>query len=390
MTKVIKNNVIKDKKVVHAILQCILATALAILSLSLALVIDPTTARGTPALFFLPGIALSAWIGGYRTGFITSIISGLMLNYCFISPYFELKTAIPGPVFQTVLFIAEGMLISVFIDSGKRKDYLTDYKKHEKLLKAEIVELQKQVAITQNEIRQRDEFLSIASHELKTPLTSMLLQTQTALHNIRNVSLAQFSITHLLTMLESLENQTKRLSKMINDLLNVSILATGNLQIEREEVDLEQIASDVLDDFSERLDKEGYKTIFSVRERVVGNWDKVRIEQAVSNLISNAIKYGNHNPIEIQVRKKGRMGQFIIKDGGMGISKEQQDRIFNLFERAVSPEKYKGLGVGLYITHQIVKAHGGTIGVSSKPNRGTTFTILLPLQLDKLKDTSAQ
>lgn len=355
-----------------------------LIPLWLALSTDPIAARSTPTLFFLPVILLSAWVGGVKTGIITAIISGLLMNNFFIPPYFNFLNPNPTSILQTIIFIAEGALISVLIEAGKRQDGLSDYKRREREYRAMIVDLETEVLIAQKSVRQRDEFLSIASHELKTPLTSMLLQTQTALHNIRNVSLAQFSIAHLLTMLESLENQTKRLSKMINDLLNVSILTTGNLQIEREEVDLQQIASDVLNDFSNRLEKEGYKTIFTVSESVVGNWDKVRIEQALSNLISNAIKYGEHKPIEIQTLKKGQTGQFIIKDNGIGINKEQQKRIFNLFERAVSPEQYKGLGVGLYITHQIVIAHGGTISVESRVGHGTTFTLSLPVQLKKV------
>jgi len=374
-------DIMRSKKLNRQILEYIFALVLPSLPLFLAIATDTVAARSMPMLFFFPAVALSAWVGGSKAGTLTSIVCGLLINYFFIPPYNAFTFTHPTSLLQTILFIAEGALISSFIHAGKRKDQLGDYKRREKEFKTKIVELESEVLIAQQNVRQRDEFLSIASHELKTPLTSMLLQTQTALHNIRNVSLEHFSIAHLLTMLESVENQTKRLSKMINDLLNVSILATGNIQIEKEEVDLGQVAKDVLSDFSNRLEKEGYKTIVTVDESVIGQWDKVRIEQAISNLLSNSIKYGQQKPIEIQVRKKEGWGQFIIKDEGIGITKEQQKRIFNLFERAVSPEQYKGLGVGLYITSQIVKAHEGSIRVQSNGRHGTTFIVSLPLKI---------
>lgn len=253
------------------------------------------------------------------------------------------------------------------------------YKQKEKEYLELISQLQKENVQQQKEIKSRDEFLSIASHELKTPLSAMLLQIQTALHNIRNVSLANFSVEKLLNMLQSTEQQSKRLSKMINDLLNVSLIRTGRLDLEKENVDLGQLVKDVVDRFSEKGEREGSPLYLTSNEKVVGNFDKLRIEQAVTNLVSNAIKYGDHEPIEIHVGKKDNIGKITVIDHGIGIPKDRQERIFERFERAVSNHNYKGLGVGLYITRHIVHTHNGRITLESNPNSGSKFTIDLPL-----------
>ncbi len=231
-------------------------------------------------------------------------------------------------------------------------------------------------------IQARDEFLSIASHELKTPLTSMLLQLQTVLHSVKNVSLANFSITNLLKMLESTEKQSIRLSKMINDLLNVSLITTGKLDLELEEFDLVELVRDIIGRFLERGDRE---IKLAENGPVVGSWDKLRIEQVITNLLSNAIKYGDNKPIHVTVTQEGTTAYLIVKDHGIGIAQEKQAKIFERFERGVSEKEYKGLGVGLYICSQIVKTHTGSIELKSEPGNGSEFTVILPLSPQQIQ-----
>ena len=235
----------------------------------------------------------------------------------------------------------------------------------------------------QKEIQARDQFLAIASHELKTPVTSMLLQVQTAIHNIRNVSLANFSVANLLKMLEGTEQQSQRLSKMVNDLLNLSLITTGRIELELEETVMAKVVKDVAENFSEKMKRENNSITVTADKPVIGTWDKVRIEQAVSNLISNAIKYGKNKPIIITVSHANNEAVLTVEDQGIGMSSEQQKKIFERFERAVNSKDYQGLGVGLYITNQIVKAHHGKIYVHSKPNDGSVFVIELPLKQTK-------
>lgn len=356
----------------------IVAALVIIIIILLTIYMPNTVSHIDPALLFLPGIALIAWGGGFKPGIFATVISGLIINYQFMAANPPFIATEPTAIIKIFLFVSEGILISFFIESGRRRHTRT-FHYNKKDLTVKIKHLEEEYALAKKEIRARDEFLSIASHELKTPLTSMLLQTQTALYSIRNVSLAHFSINNLLKMLESVENQTKRLSKMINDLLSTSLITTGNLQLVYEKVDLDAVVSDVLEEFSTRIQREGYELTYAKQESIVGQWDKIRIQQAVSNLISNAIKYGNRKPIEVSIKKDDKQALIVVTDHGIGIPKEQHEKIFGLFERAVSPTEYRGLGVGLYITKQIVKAHGGSISVSSKVGKGTTFTIKLPL-----------
>ncbi len=368
------------QKIISSILTYLFSVLIAIVALLITLIVDPSIGKTTSTLIFLPAIIISAWYGGFYPGVATTIVTALEMDYFFLPSYNLFTFTQFIPMLQIVLFIVEGFFISFFIDIGKRRDNVKDYRKREKEQAERLLELENKYAQAQEEIQSRDEFLSVASHELKTPLTSMLLQIQTALHNIRSVSLAQFSVEHLLKMLESAENQTKRLSRMINDLLNVSLITTGKMDLELEELDLEEIVRNVLEDFSQKLEKENYEIVVHVIEPVIGQWDKVRIEQAISNLISNAIKYGRRKPIDITISKRETMGRLIMKDQGIGIPATELKRIFALFQRAVSSNDYKGLGVGLYITNQIIKAHGGKISVTSREGKGSTFTIDLPLK----------
>ncbi len=350
---------------------------LPIISLCLKLFFSQLAIPISSDLLFFPSIALSAWNGGYIAGLISSILCGILMQYPFFIPH--AKNALPAELFQSLLFIFEGIAISSLIQLATSKKTLFEYKKREKELGEIIETIKNEKKVLEKEIKSRDEFLSIASHELKTPLTSILFQTQYALHNIRNVSLAHFSIESLLKMLESVENQIRRLSKMINDLLNISLMTTGNFQLEYDDVDLHTVIENILTEFDPRLKRGKYEVVYTKTKEIIGKWDKVRIEQAISNLVSNAIKYGNGNPIEITVEKYHEKVHIYVEDSGIGIPKATQKKIFELFERGVSTEDFKGLGVGLYITQQIILAHGGEISVSSKVNKKTTFLITLPL-----------
>ncbi|HVZ58626.1 MAG TPA: ATP-binding protein [Patescibacteria group bacterium] len=229
-----------------------------------------------------------------------------------------------------------------------------------------------------NAIQARDEFLSIASHELKTPLTSMLLQLQAVLHSIKSESLASFSIDKTMEMLESTINQSKRLSRLVNDLLNISLITTGRLDLEREEVDLGNIVHDVVVRLTPQAEKAKSKITLDLTPKVVGTWDRIRLEQVVTNLLTNAIKYGNHKPIVITLTRNKKNAILQVVDHGLGIPKEQQEKIFDRFKRGTVNSSIKGLGVGLYLVNEIVKSHGGQVSVVSKPGDGSTFKVELP------------
>ncbi len=327
------------------------------------------------SLFFL-SIVLSALVGGFGVGTLVSFIAAVSIFLLFY-PFMDLNLL---SLFELGIYILIGTLTSLLIASAKRVDLASKFSKKEKEYLKQLNALQIETAKAKEEIKVRDEFISIASHELKTPLTTTLLKLQTALHNVRNVSLANFSVQNLLSMLESAEHQTQRLSKMINDLLNVSLIRTGRLELELEETDLSVITKEIKDRFAERIEKDNINVKLEAGEPIIGKFDKLRIEQVLTNLISNAFKYGGGKPVEIKVKKDGSKAKIIIADHGIGIPDKEKDKIFELFERGNHNNSYKGLGVGLYITNKIVNAHKGKIFVDSKEGKGSIFTIELPLK----------
>ena len=282
---------------------------------------------------------------------------------------------------QLIAFILSVIIIRISVGIIRRTNEIKELKKREEIYAKTLTQLHRQYLKAREEIKARDEFLSIASHELKTPLTSMLLKLSNMINNVRNISLANFSIPELMKVLENAEQQIKTLTKMINDLFNVSLIATGRMDLDLENFDLVEATKRVKENFSEILERKHYQVKIYVDSPVIGFWDRVRIEQVITNLLSNAIKYGENKPIEIKVFIDDSVGKFIIKDHGIGISPEKQKMIFNRFTRAAPADgEIKGLGVGLYITYQIVKAHKGKIKLLSIPNKGSTFTIELPIK----------
>ncbi len=224
-------------------------------------------------------------------------------------------------------------------------------------------------------VQSRDEFLSIAAHELRTPLTPLKLQLDTLR---RSVMAAGIKDPRLLRQLERSDAQVQRLVQLVERLLDVSRVATGRLGLLLEELDLSRLAADVTDRFREEAEGAGCSLDVHTPGPVRGVWDQLRLEQVLSSLLSNAIKYGAGHPIDVFVEGHGELARLSVQDRGIGLAREDTGRIFERFERAVSPRHYSGMGLGLYVAKQIIEAHGGTIVVRSQPGRGSTFIVVLP------------
>lgn len=329
--------------------------------------------------FYLIIIAFCVSFGGLLTGLITTLI---ILSEIF----FIFNISINQSLIETALFTITAIIISILINHARKTKEIKKLKKLEKIYAQTFTDLHSKYIKSRKDIKARDEFLSIVSHELKTPLTTMLLKLHNMLNSVQNISLAKFSIPELMKVLSSAEKQVKQLSSVVNDLLNVSLITTGRMNLQLEICDLKKITKDIIQSFSELLKQEKYKIKVDAELSIIGKWDKARIEQAITNLISNAIKYGQNKPISIKIFSSNGTAKFIIKDQGIGISHSGQNLLFDLFKRAKEAKDYKdGLGVGLYITSQIIKAHGGQIKVSSAPRRGSSFTLELPQARLKLK-----
>ncbi|WP_375773872.1 ATP-binding protein [Archangium gephyra] len=229
---------------------------------------------------------------------------------------------------------------------------------------------------SQEAIQARDEFLSIASHELRTPITALRLGIQRLLRLARGG--AEPAWKTVAPSLEGIERQGKRLALLIDSLLDVSRLQSHRIQLDLEEVELSAVVRDVVEQFGGALARTHTPLSLRTEASVVGRWDRLRLEQVVTNLLDNAIKYGASAPIEVSVARENGGAVLTLKDGGIGISSERLPFIFGRFERAVSSRHYGGLGLGLYIVRQLVELHGGSIQVESSPGQGSTFTIRLP------------
>jgi PAS domain S-box-containing protein len=227
-------------------------------------------------------------------------------------------------------------------------------------------------------IRARDEFLSVASHELRTPLSTLQLQIQMLLQPPRRSPQVVLSREQMQPKLEMASKQIERLTRLIEELMDVSRITAGRLRLEREQIDLAAVVRDVVG----RLAEEASRTHSAIEVRaatpVVGMWDLIRMEQVITNLLNNAFKFGRGKPIEITVEERGSAGRLVVVDHGIGIAPEDVERIFQRYEQATSSHAIGGLGLGLYIARQIVEAHGGTIRVDSQRGAGSTFTIDLP------------
>lgn len=222
-------------------------------------------------------------------------------------------------------------------------------------------------------LQARDEFLSIAAHELYTPLTSL----QLSLQGLKRSAEGQAVLDG--RALGIAENQVRRLSRLVSELLDVSRTQNGQLELSPEDVDLTTLVRETLSQLEARA-AEAHSTLsVHAREPVVGHWDRSRLEQVVTNLVSNAIKYGAGKPIEVHVEREGDEAVVHIEDHGIGIPADRVPHVWERFERAVSTQNYGGLGLGLYIVRRIVEAHGGQVQLRSVHGNGTIVTVRLPL-----------
>jgi PAS domain S-box-containing protein len=232
---------------------------------------------------------------------------------------------------------------------------------------------------TQEELQQavqvRDEFLSIASHELKTPLTALLMQLQSVQRALGSDPAKHAQAAKLAKAYAS----GVRLEKLINDLLDVSRITAGRLTLQAEPMDLAALVRDVVERFRDTAEKVGSEIRTNTNGTIVGTWDRMRVEQVLTNLLSNAIKYGGGQPVDVSLEQSDDEAIVSVTDHGIGIASEKKDRIFERFERGVDARAYGGFGLGLWIAKQVIGASGGSIEVHSRLGQGARFVMHLPM-----------
>ncbi len=229
-------------------------------------------------------------------------------------------------------------------------------------------------------IAARDEFLSIASHELRTPLTALLLCAQSLVRPAPAGS-PLASPSYQRRALETIERQSRRLTRLVESLLDVTRAQAGRLELVTAPMDLAELVEEVVGHFDEEARAVG-ATLQLVRHGPAqGTWDRARLEQVVTNLVSNALKYGEGSTVTVRVDGDGHRALVCVEDQGPGIAAQEQPRLFQRFERLVGGGRAPGLGLGLFIVKKIVDAHGGVVHVESAPGAGAAFVVQLPCRV---------
>lgn len=226
-------------------------------------------------------------------------------------------------------------------------------------------------------LRERDAFLSMASHEIRSPLSALKLYIQTTQEELRQGKIDRV-LQKLPARLDSIQRQADRIDSLIDRLMSASALAAGQLQLNFEELDLAELICAAVADLAETANQAGCEITVETPGAVVGRWSPDHLEDVILNLLQNAMKFGAGKPIKVTVGGDDQDAWIAIADHGIGIALAEQERIFERFQRAADSRNYGGLGLGLWISHRIVSALGGKITVQSRPGEGATFTIRLP------------
>jgi PAS domain S-box-containing protein len=224
-------------------------------------------------------------------------------------------------------------------------------------------------------VRLRDDFLSIASHELKTPLATLQIDLQ-GLSDGRGAC-----DDRAMRKVERALRSTKRLTALVDSLLDVSRIATGQLALKAERFDLSLVLTQLVDGLQSSAARAGCVLTIDAQAALFGTWDRLRVEQIVMNLIFNAFKYAAPGAVAIAVTPDDGAALIEVRDHGPGIPAEALARIFTRFERAAPLKHYGGLGLGLYVSRQIVEAHGGSIAARNPSDGGAVFTVRLPTRV---------
>jgi PAS domain S-box-containing protein len=272
-------------------------------------------------------------------------------------------------------FQAEVAMWVLYNDSGATVGFIISLKDVTERNKAQEERALRVAA--ESALRERDDFLSIASHELRSPLSALKLYVQTIRDDFKTGNLER-AMDKLPERLERVQKQANRIEALIGRMMTVSIIAAGQIKLDPQNVDLSALSSAVIASMTEEAQRANCKISLQTQAPVEGFWSPAHIEDVVRNLLQNALKFGRDHPVDVEIRADRMHAWLTVQDHGIGIAEADQERIFERFQRAVDVRNYGGFGVGLWIARQLVKASGGEISVRSKPGQGAAFTFSLP------------
>ena len=318
----------------------------------------PPVLSQTPAALHYPAVFLAAWIGGLWPGLVSTAIctvysSVYLRPHLMSAPWHDT----PGLI-RSFMFIYTSVFFTVLV-SGLQRAWLR----------------------AEDAIQSRDEFLSLASHELRTPITGLLLHMQ--LRQRRSELQPDKALTgeELRQMVKSDLRQIQRLNQLVDSMLDVSRLRSGQAPFHPVEIDLCTITQEFVTRFKEQRPGEAELLSLKLCEPAIGSFDPMQIEQILANLVGNSFKYAGQRPVAVSVVRVGSTdAELRVKDEGPGIRPEEQEKIFRKFERLSSHRHLGGLGLGLHISQELAARHGGSIRVESEPGQGALFVVKLPLR----------
>jgi signal transduction histidine kinase len=282
----------------------------------------------------------------------------------------SVEQAFKGPIAETIaLAIAILMLLGVL----RVRQVFRSLQDTARELKASAEKCERLFRQAEDAVQLRDEFLAVASHELRTPVTSL----QLVLQGLSSGTVADTPEARR-RALGLAERQTRKLAGLIDEMLNVSCIESGQLALALTEVDLTAVAREVCERLAPALSRAACTLVLHADAPVIGRWDQGRVDQVITHLLSNAFKFAAGKPIEVQLGEVAGTARLSVRDGGSGIPPEILPRIFERFMRGVSAERYGGLGLGLYAVDSIVRSLGGTVRAESTVGIGSVFTVELP------------
>jgi signal transduction histidine kinase len=340
----------------------VLLTALAV---CLRAELTPLWESRLPLITFFPAIVASAWFGGWGPGLTTTLLSAVAAEYFWMAPTFAVRPSLLADAVALAMFIATGVFISAVTEALYRAE------------RRQALERVQTEAQLRDLDRRKDEFLAVLSHELRTPLTTMIGW-------LRMLRTGALDASQTERRLETIERSTWSLAHMIDDLLDISRIASGKMIIDRQQVSLASIVGEVVDSFQSHAHDKGV-TLEVRLEANVGSvsGDRERIRQIVVNLVTNAMKYTDAGGrVDVQLIGTDGMARIVVRDTGIGIEPQLLPHVFERFRQGDWRKAgvKGGLGLGLAIVREIVELHDGVVGVNSDgPGMGATFTVTLPV-----------
>ena len=272
--------------------------------------------------------------------------------------------------------------VAVFVDMYRQRSEMRRQVEALELARREQQALLERLNAAQQElehaVKMRDDFMSIVTHELRTPLNTLFLESQLRRMQLDRGNMAAFDPARLDAMFARDDRQIRNMVRLIEDMMDVSRIRSGTLSVRPVKIELSLLLQRVVDDLAQQAAAVGSTITLQAPEPVDGWWDEFRIEQVAVNLLTNALRYGSGKPVEVSLSPAPDGAHIEVRDHGIGISQEDQKRIFRQFERAGGGRSADGLGLGLFITQQLVEAHGGSIKVYSEPGNGSVFILHLP------------